>query len=190
MTKSNQQLTLWAILFALTAVGVYLIVQSLESKPTQKALDTHPDAYMINAVYEDYNNEGKLHAFLKTPKMTHFPEHDSSQFLSPDVVLYTKANVPWHVTAKHGRSLNGTNKVYLWGDVFIHQPPRPGSPETTITTSQLTIYPDRQYAETKKPVKITRPGSVTQGVGMTADFQNGIFKLLSHSRGHYDPKSQ
>ncbi|MDF1759533.1 MAG: LPS export ABC transporter periplasmic protein LptC [Coxiellaceae bacterium] len=190
MTKSNQQLTLWSIIIALSALGVYLIFHSLESKPTKQTLASHPDAYMVNAVYEDYDDDGRLHAFLKTPKMTHFPDKDSAQFLTPDVIMYTAAHVPWHVTAQHGRSQHGTSKVFLWGDVIIHQPTRSGLPETTIKTSQMTIYPDRQYAETKKPVTIIRPGSITQGIGLKANFKTGIFQLLSHSRGQYAPNSQ
>ena len=42
--------------------------------------------YMTNATYQDYNTEGELHALLKTPKMTHYPDNDTTQFLKPNVI--------------------------------------------------------------------------------------------------------
>ncbi len=189
-SKSHQQFWLWSIITALTVMGGFLIIDSVQNDQTEQTSITHPDGYMINAVYQDYNDEGRLHALLKTPKMTHYPDNDTTQFLSPDVIMYTSQQIPWHITSEHGQSKQGADKVLLWGNVVIHQPNRPGSPETTIKTTQITVYPNEQYAQTKKAVSIKRPGSITNAIGLNANFKTGIFKLLSNSRGHYAPNAQ
>ena len=76
--------------------------------------------------------------------------------------------VPWYITAEHGKTKNGSKRVYLWGHVVIHQPPKKGYPETTIYTSKLTVYPQKSMAKTKERVKIKRPGTLIKGKGMTA----------------------
>lgn len=189
-TKSRHQIWLWLLILTLTIMGGFVIIESVQNDETEQTLIAHPDGYMTNATYQDYNSQGELHALLNTPKMTHYPDNDTTQFLAPDVMMYTSQQVPWHITAEHGQSKQGTEKVLLWGNVIIHQPYRPGFPETTIKTSQITVYPDEQYAHTKKAVTIKRPGSTTDAIGLDADFKTGIFKLLSNSRGRYEPNAQ
>lgn len=190
MTKINQQLLLWLIVIALTVAGGMVIINTVQPDNTIKPAKHEPDAFMTQLNYQAFNKKGKLQVHLKAPEMSHYPLDNSSQFLKPNVVMYTDGGIPWHVSADHGRSKQGSKKIYLWGHVVIHQPNRPGLPETTITTSQMTVYPDKQYAETNKDVVITRPGSKTSATGLQADFKTGIFKLLSNSRGHYAPNAE
>lgn len=190
MTKINQQLWIWLFVIVLTVAGGLAIINTVQTDTSLARPSHEPDAYMTNLNYQAFNNDGLLHVHLKAPRMSHFPNDNSSQFLKPDVIMYTDSGIPWQVTSDHGRSKQGSKKIYLWGNVVIHQPSRPGLPETTIKTSQITVYPERQFAETKKDVEILRPGSKTSATGLQANFKTGIFKLLSNSRGHYAPNAE
>ncbi len=189
MLRGTQQLWLWLALIILTLVGYYAITNNVENTPIQDVANNHPDAYMDQAYYQNYDSEGKLHARLSTPRMTHYPDNDSAQFIDPKMILLTKKNILWHISAKSGQSMQGTKKVLLWNNVIIHQPKQANDAETTVKTSQLTVYPELQTADTKQSVKITRPGSITTAVGMRANFKTGVFELLSQSRGQYDPSA-
>ena len=55
-----------------------------------------------------------------------------------------------------------------------------------MKTSQLYVFPDKQYAETDKPVTIEQPGSVINSVGLRAFMDTGKVELLSQARGTYE----
>ena len=145
------------------------------------------DGYMINAHYTQYDNQGQVHILMQTPKMTHYAQDSTSYFENPEVLAYSKRRIPWTINAQKGTAIHNSEQVDLSGDVIIHQAPQPASPETTIRTTEMTIFPHRSYAETDQPVIITRPDAQIEAVGMQADFKTGIFTLLTSVKGSYEP---
>ncbi len=145
------------------------------------------DGYMTEAHYTQYDNQGQVHMTMYTPQVSHYSKDNTSYFDKPEVLAYSQQRVPWTIQSLHGKSIHDGEQVDLWGDVKIHQIPQPHSPETTITTTAMTIYPHRSYAETKQAVTIARPDMQIDAIGMQADFKAGIFKLLSTVRGIYEP---
>jgi LPS export ABC transporter protein LptC len=56
-----------------------------------------------------------------------------------------------------------------------------------LFTDELNILPDMDIVITKKPVKIIQePNIEIYGVGMKYDNKEGIVKLLSNVKVHYD----
>lgn len=146
----------------------------------------HPDAFMINAKYYEYDDQGLLHSRLFTTKVLHYKYQNSAQFIHPDFMIYTdKAQAPWYISAAHGMSRDGVSWVYLWDNVQIHQPQQPNNLPTDIATDHVTILPNQSIAKTDDDVTITRPDSIVKAKGMQTDFKTGIIELLSHSRGVY-----
>src|SRR5690606_37033150 len=79
-----------------------------QSPPLVQELNSQPDAYMVNANYYEYNDQGLLHSHLFTPKVVHFPNQNSAQFKSPNFIIYAnKDQSPWHITVDHGISRDG-----------------------------------------------------------------------------------
>jgi LPS export ABC transporter protein LptC len=59
--------------------------------------------------------------------------------------------------------------------------------EMKLFTDELNILPDMDIVITKKPVKIIQePNIEIYGVGMKYDNKEGIVKLLSNVKVHYD----
>lgn len=183
----NKNVWFSLILIIVACLSTILMLQnnSRTIHPPSK-LERSPNAFMINANYYEYNKLGYFHSHLSTPEIIHYAYKNSSHFQKPRLMVYTDKHIPWYTTADHGQSHGGLNWVYLWGHVVIHQPRRPSSSETTIKTSSVTLHPLQSSAETDQKVTITRPESIVNGVGMTADFKKGIITLLSHSRGVYE----
>lgn len=180
--------TLWFSLILLigASLSIFLMVFR-EHKADDVKAPGGVNAFMINPTYRDFNKNGTLHSQLSANLMEHYVRHDISVFTKPVILIYTDERIPWHITAEHGKSQNGTKEVLLYNNVILHQPQQPSHPETTINTSELTVYPPRSFAETNKKVKITRPGTVIHGKGIEADLKTGIVKLLTRSRGTYEP---
>ena len=180
---------IWLSLFliVIACVSTLLMVHNHpHTIASTSQLERRPDAFMMNANYYEYNEQGNFHSHLFTPEIIHYDYKNSSHFQQPHFMVYTDEHIPWYTTADHGQSEEGLDWIHLWGHVVIHQPPRPLYPETTIKTSSVTLHPMKSFAETEEAVTITRPESVVAGVGMTADFKKGIMTLLSHSRGVYE----
>lgn len=177
----------------LSVIFLFILVLSgwifLSSRPTKPkpAPTTILDGYMTEAHYTQYDNQGQVHMTMYTPQMTHYAQDNTSYFDKPEVLAYSQQRIPWTIQAVNGKAIHDGQQVDLWGDVKIHQTPQPQYPETTITTTAMTIYPHRSYAETNEAVTITRPDTRIDAVGMQADFKAGIFKLLSSVRGTYEP---
>lgn len=145
------------------------------------------DGYMTAAHYTQYDNQGQIHMTLYSPKVNHYTQNNSSDFEKPEVLAYNQNRIPWTIRADRGTSLRDSDQVDLQGNVIIHQPPQDQNPETTITTTAMSIYPHRSYAMTDQPIVIVRPDTRVTAVGMQADFKQGIFKLLSSVKAIYVP---
>jgi len=145
------------------------------------------DGYMLEARYTQYDPQGQVHMMLYSPKVTHYAEQNISYLDNPHLLAYSQARVPWTIRADKGMSIHDGEEVKLWGNVLIHQAPQPGYPETTITTSAMTIFPHQSYAETDQPIVIIRPDTQINAVGMQANFKTGVFILTSSVAGSYEP---
>lgn len=55
-----------------------------------------------------------------------------------------------------------------------------------LTTSRLTVFPEREYAETAQPVRIENAEGVTTATGMQAYVKEGRVLLLSNVRGQHE----
>ena len=181
--------TFWLsiILIVAACISVLFMLGRNSQTGNVKTKPNGINAFMTNATYTQFNKLGQIHSRIQTPNMEHYAKNDTSFFIKPVFLIYTDDRVPWHVKSDYGKSQNGTKKVYLWGNVVLHQPQLEDHPETTILTTALTIYPKRSFAKSNQEVTIYRPGSVIKGKGVTANFKTGIIKLLTHSRGVYEP---
>jgi lipopolysaccharide export system protein LptC len=60
--------------------------------------------------------------------------------------------------------------------------------QTLLTTSRMTVFPDKEYAETSQAVKIEGDGGVTTANGMKAYLNEGRMLLLSNVRGQHEAR--
>lgn len=185
MSKITSLIT--TILFLIAGFSGWLILHNnyhFEIEPNE----IHKvDMFMVNVIYTKMDENGRPKNQFFSPKVIHYPYHNSSKFVSPHFIIASKpTEKPWDITAKHGLSEGGLKTVQLWDDVKVHQTAGANNQENTMTTTQLTIYPKRHYAETNQAVTITQPGSVIKGIGLKATLDKGIVELLSHPHGIYN----
>jgi lipopolysaccharide export system protein LptC len=62
----------------------------------------------------------------------------------------------------------------------------PAAPTARLTTQALTLYPERDYAETAQSVRIQTAGSNTTATGMQVFLNDGRLELLSNVRGQHE----
>ena len=147
------------------------------------AMQNDPDFYMLNAVVTQYDDEGKLQHKIKADRFTHFPLTDMTALKQPNMQLIPQSGaIPWNIEAKNGRLLSSSNYreevIELWGDVVaIRQ--KANSKLITIQTMSLTVYPEKEYAETDRKVTIDENSGRTTAAGMKAFFESGKYIFYS-----------
>lgn len=162
--------------------------------PTAPEADNFPYAYMTSIETLEYDSGGKLRFKMSTPEARYFqldtskpsPE-DYTLIEQPDIIFFSARDAsPWHLRADQGRSNANGHEVVLTHNVSAEQQ----SSEQgliQVTTSELHINTESQYAETDKAVKMRAQQSQIETVGMRAFMNEDRIELLSEVRGTYAP---
>ena len=186
MIKNSYYIIAFIILICLGCVGWYI------AKPQQlllldsKTLLNTPDAIINNLTVTKFNADGSIATRLITPQMKHIPNNNTSLLDKPNIISYQENQAPWKISALNGKAINGSEKVTLTNDVFIHQPASPHNKETNFHTEKLYYYPQRQYADTDIAITLTQPGTVIKAIGMQAYLEEKKIKFLNRTRGRYE----
>lgn len=146
-----------------------------------------PDAIMNGVTATIYDKVGNVSMRIVTPKLVHYADNDTTDFTTPDVMLYRNAPKPWVINADRAKATGGLDNVQFWDNVTIHHPASFGTPATLIKTTTLTMHPNLQTAETSALITLIQPNITVNAIGMTADMNSGDIRLLSQARGEYVP---
>ncbi|HSW69723.1 MAG TPA: LPS export ABC transporter periplasmic protein LptC [Gammaproteobacteria bacterium] len=185
--KNSTTTLLFFIAFCLSAWSILL---SRQSEPLTTHTDSNePDAYMENIVATMMNKQGSPSLKIEAPKMIHYAEEDTTHINYPHVTIYRQSPEPWYINSDTADALNGTEQIVFSNNVVIHHPADIENPNTTMKTTSLSVFPDKQQASTSRPVTITQPETTIRAVGMLADLNDGTVKLLSEAKGDYVPTS-
>lgn len=140
--------------------------------------------FTVNAM----NDRGKLYYRLHADHMSHYLDDDTSRVDRPNMTVFKEGNALWNVYAKRGWISAGQKSIVLRGDVLIWRNAVNDGPGLEIQTDELHITPDKQYAETARPVTISQEIGVTRAVGMRVDLEKSTMELLAAVQGHYTLK--
>jgi lipopolysaccharide export system protein LptC len=180
--------TLISILIIMVVTLITGLTLSHQTKSvTSRSVHTAPDAFMEGATILIMNQQGTPHLKMTSSKITHFPEKDTTHFTAPQLILYRPSLSPWYLTAKYARTAQGMDQIFLWEDVNFYHAADTDDSETRIKTSTLTIYPQKQTAETADLITLTQPNITVKAIGMHANLATGTIRLLSQARGEYVP---
>ncbi len=171
----------------LVSYTTWLWRETTKSTIVPTADNQSPDYFAANITATETSPMGTLKDKFITPKAVHYATNDTTLYDRPHIISYSDdGKSPWDITALHGKSINGTEKLILSDDVKIHEPPGLKNNDTWITTSWLVVYPKQNYAETDKPVTFIEPDLTVNSIGMRVYFKEKRIELLNQARGVYD----
>lgn len=187
----TRNLTIGLLLLVAAGLSVWSIINTKPTAPLLSASNAHqhPDAIMEGVTTIVINKEGKPSLKIETPKMIHFAENDTTEITTPHVTVYRQSPKPWTIDALHARAVNGIDQINFWDNVVIHHFDDKVNPTTTMQTASLTIFPDKQIAQTDQAVVLIQPDTTIHAVGMLANLDQGTVKLMSQTRTEYVPNS-
>lgn len=185
MTKQFVYYAFFLSMIAIASLWMYQLTEQTASA-TKAENSLLPDYIIEPIVTFRFNPQGELIDYFLAKKMIHFPENDTGYFTEPVLYLYENKQQIWHIKSKAGRSIQNFSTLFLQGDVWVEQTKN----NSTLTTNTLTIYPNKNQAETDDAVFVRQPGIQIRGVGMRADLTKQTVQLLSNAKGFYDKKAK
>jgi lipopolysaccharide export system protein LptC len=167
----------------LAIVTNFILEKNDEDLEIESIGKNDPDLYMLNATITQFNESGNIQNEISADRFTHFPLTDMTALISPNMRLFPNMKgEPWDIEAKKGRLLSQSTYreqvVELWDDVLAIQQNADGS-FIHIQTQSLTVYPEREFAETDQKVYIDDNSGRTTAAGMKAYFDKGKFVFYS-----------
>lgn len=170
---------------SLSSWSIYL---SKKTKISSTASSSEPDAFMENVTATMINDEGKRTVLIESPKMVHYATNDTTDIQTPHITLYRESPEPWHIRSDFAKASHGTDQIHFWSHVVIHHKNDIATPTTTMKTDSLTVFPKENIAKTDDAIIVLQPDTTIHAIGMMANLNDGIVKLISATRGEYVPK--
>lgn len=179
-----------SLIFGLIAVVVaalgYWNLAPDSARTTQQGGDDNViDFYVVGARTVQYQDDGKLHYRMTADKLEHVKSTDITLIDMPRLDLYRGTELPWKVTSQRAEVSPGGVEVELIDDVRIARTDAKNRP-TIITSSRMTVIPDKEYAQTEQAVRIVAANGVTTAQGMKAYLNDGRMILQSNVRGQHE----
>ena len=179
--KPGIQTLLPVFLLAMLAGLTFWLAQMMQtSAPVQDGRQRHDPDYLIEKfTLRRFDAQGKLQHVLEARSMTHYPDNDATDLVSPKVTALGGA-APLHVSATRGTVASEGKVVVLRDGVVIRRDAAPGALPATFTTTEVTVYPDDEYLTTAAPVTLVEGKSTVSGLGF--ELNNRTLNAVMHSR--------
>ncbi len=185
------------ILLGLATLSFYFIYKTIFVSQVHVAQNKfNPDVIIEKLTSFNYDKQGNLSVKLTTPMMKYNSFTQKAVLTKPIIIFYQNKqtnNAPWVITADTG-TMTQQPKIYkLMGNVVLNQGATPTTQSTQITTSELTIDPVQNIAQTKQVINFVQTDKNNSKVSVTskgaiANQKTGEVKLLSNAQGVYNEK--
>ena len=176
---------LWLFIFitSLSLSGWYFTKSTRVVILNKNNSDILSDTIIQDLTVQQFDAQGQLVSFLRTPFMQH---SDSKYHLQdPYVFLMENAQSNWEIRAKEAIAINSGKKIIFEKNVIIHQAASNDTPESILTTEKIIYYPEKKLATTPLLITFKRPGSTVTAQGMKAYLADKKVVLLKHAQAIY-----
>lgn len=185
MTQRNISIAIVLIILSFISWWLSEIVSPRSQDFRGKIVRHNPDYYLDVFTLTSMGADGEPAYKLVSNHMIHYPDDDSSELTMPRLTIYREEESPWQIDANRGWVLGEGDFVLLREDVVVERVKSPNNSPIKITTEELRVRPNDEYAETDKYVLMVSDKSSMEGVGMRAYFKKGQLQLLKNTKSRY-----
>lgn len=177
------------LLLAALAGLAFWLNEAVQQGPRTVEIARHdPDYIVDNIVAHRMDVNGEIKHTLYADRMTHYPDDDTTELISPRFISNAASDAPMTITSKTARISSGGEHVYFNTDVRATRAAYGKRSEMVLETSFLQVTPDENIARTDRPVTITDAHTVAQAIGLELNSETHVTKFLSNFKGTYhDP---
>ncbi|MBV2235870.1 MAG: LPS export ABC transporter periplasmic protein LptC [Sterolibacterium sp.] len=177
------------VLLALLAGGTFWLERAsrLDEGTNDGKLRHDPDFVVDNFTTRRFDLEGRLQHTLRAARMLHYPDDDTTEVTTPQVV-YALRNPPLYLNARQAWISPEGKEVRLVDDVRMVRAAGINQAELVMETAELHVYPDEETARANTPVTLLQGGSRLHGSGLEANNLTQKFMLLGRVHGSLQPR--
>lgn len=190
MTHNSHRLREWLPLLPLLLLlaATYWLNQQVQPLPPKAARTSpgEPDFIISNISATSINERGTPRFVLAARTVTHNPADDSTLLEEPRLTSLYADRPPVQTSAKKGEISSNGEEIFLRGDVKLVRTGNATQSELSFTTDYLHVIPDRDLADTDRPVTLKDARNIVQAVGMRIDNEARVVKLLSQVRSQHE----
>lgn len=139
-----------------------------------------PDYYMENFTTRSMGTDGNPKNILTADYMAHYPDSDTTELTNPRLEVFRENKRPVNIIADKGWVTENNEVILLTGYVRLREEDDEGAVKMEIISSDVKILADQDYAETEKPVKLTRGKIIVNSTGMRAWMKESRFEFLDN----------
>lgn len=186
MILDNRNL-LTGILLSLITAGSWWLAQRAENRVPFRPQPHSPDYFLDDFSAITTGPDGRPEKRLSALRMVHFPDDDSTELEQPRMTFYEPSSPPWRIRSDRGRVSGDREQVLLQGRVDIDREGRADIRPMHLTTRDLLIRPNDDYAETQAQVEARSDRSWIKARGLQAWFTGPVrIKLLANAKARYE----
>ncbi len=158
--------------------------------PDQGKKTSVADSFFNAATIINFGENGLPKSRVIGKQLFHYPDHEDSEIIAPVITFFRATGSPVLITADRGWINEAGTRVFLKGHTVIERAKTAQNAYSKLETPELTIWPDKEYAETDKKVKISSESTIATGVGMKAYLDKEHYYLLHNVKAkHLSQKS-
>lgn len=145
------------------------------------------DSFINHVDTINYSKTGRQKSQIIADKLLHYPGDKDSQLIQPIITFFRDAGLPVIINADNGYINQNGTRIILVGHVIIKREKSQQSQFFQINAPALTIWPDKEYAETDTAVQISSENNIVNAIGMKAHLDREHYILLNRVKGHFKP---
>lgn len=177
----------FAIALLLAGSSWWLVQSEPDEEKVYSEPGHEPDFFVrdFNATALDEN--GNPRHQLSAASMVHYIDDKSTEVTQPVLTVYDENKSNWVVESETGWMSEDGELVLLNGRVTIDRAGSEHASPLHVTTSNLRVYPKKDFVETDEFVRATSGDNWLTATGFQGWFKAPIrLKFLSEVRGRYD----
>ncbi|MGE5154360.1 MAG: LPS export ABC transporter periplasmic protein LptC [Bdellovibrio bacteriovorus] len=153
MWSSRQ--TVLAVAFALLGGLAWWLLERQSATETPALPRQRSPDYVVSGFEAIETDEtGRPSRQLVAQQLRQFVDEDLAELDLPRLTLFEADAPPWRASSREGLLLAGGDEIRLRNRVRIEREGTQVSRPVLLETSELTVWPQRQYAQGDRPVRI------------------------------------
>ncbi len=155
--------------------------------PEQNTQKKVANTFFNHATIINFSVTGDPKSKIVGDQIFHYPDEEDSEITNPEITIFRDIGLPVQITAEHGWINKDGTRVFLKGHTVIKREASKDNEFSQLETPELTIWPNKDFAETDKAVKITTAATIATGVGMKAYLDEEHYYLLNNVKARHIP---
>ena len=179
--------TLGYLILALAAIASYFAAGGPDTRAPETIETTfdHDGYYMLDAVIRGFGTDGRSLYALKAAEIAEDQEAELVRLTGVELIYRDDVDVPWRLNANAGELAIDGSRLTLTGDVAARN--ESGNVATTLTTSTLTVDPERYEIRTDARVTLKVGERSISATGMLAFLNEDRIEFRSNVSGKFLP---